>query len=429
FFVFCFLLGIADSGLSGISSIDYMFFLWLYLLFYPLLIFWGISIIFKAFRTGKSSRSIPGFVLTYGSLLLFSIIFGLVTGTDNIVLKAWYAITMNHKGPHIVHLMKEKSSKEYIRAVAWSSDGKSIATAGESKQITIWDASTMSIRHQLKQDWSSSAVDNITFSPDSRYVASGLRIVNVWKVTDGTLQATLVAPHVIPDMPQGIVIESLHFSPNGKILVVTYCHDKEIMIAYRTDNWQIAWSYVPQKYTYFQTPLVFTPDDNNVIIGVGEVGSNLRFLPKILILNTASGKYLRSIDKIHIDKPTALAISSDGKWVATGTETGSKTNGIENKDPVRLWNIETGKLIKELPVKCAVKSLAFSRNGKFLFGAKCDTHMARLTLAVWDIESGELVQEVRNSYLPNSLAVSPDGKKLAAACGYKLSIYEITTGN
>jgi WD40 repeat protein len=114
--------------------------------------------------------------------------------------------------------------------------------------------------------------------------------------------------------------------------------------------------------------------------------------------------------------------------VATGTSTGEryqrtdkKTNQVvtfDNKDPVRIWNVETGKLVRELPVNSRVWSLAFSQDDKYLFGATRNIN-------VWNAESGKMVQEISSNPEPMSLALSPDGKRLAAACQNKLSIYEI----
>ena len=342
-------------------------------------------------------------------------------------------MTKSYQEHQILRLFAEKPD-ELIKTVAWSPDGKSIATAGDSQRATIWDAKSLTIRLRLNQGERGYGNDNITFSPDGQYLVSGLKIINVWKVADGSTKAALIAPHITQGIPQEVGIVSMCFSPDGRMLVVVHGGPgKNIVIAYRTDNWQIAWSYEPQD-TLFTTPLVFTPDSKTVILGEGELfnsGSDYKFRPKILFLNAKSGKVLRSIDNIHTDNPTALAISRDGKWVATGTTTGSINSNLfpqGNKDPVRIWSVETGKLARELPVQSHVWSLAFSRDGKYLFGAKsqCHTH---LTLAVWDVEVGKMVQEIKNKPGPMSLVVSADGKKLAAACQNKLSIYEITSGN
>ena len=354
------------------------------------------------------------------------------------LMQGKYKTTTNHEERQITRPINEKSIDN--SAVDWSPDGKSIATAGDPMQVTIWDSVSLSIRHQLNQGIRNWGGGNITFSPDSKYLASGLGTVNVWNVADGTLQATLIAPHITTHKPQYRGIESLCYSPDGRMLVVVYSGDKQIVIAYRIADGKVAWTYEPQPTlepqrtkgsSLLTTPLVFTPDGKRVIFSTGEWSGydvNLKWLSRILLLDAESGEFLRSIDDIHMNIPTALALSHDGKWVATGTSTGEryqrtnkKTHQVvtfENKDPVRIWNVATGKLVRELPVHSRVWSLAFSQDGKYLFGATRDIN-------VWDTESGKMVQVMKSNPEPMSLALSPDGKRLAAACQNKLLIYEI----
>ena len=95
---------------------------------------------------------------------------------------------------------------------------------------------------------------------------------------------------------------------------------------------------------------------------------------------------------------------------------------------MRIWELATGKLAKELPVHSRVSRwlLAGMEN---IFSALKNDFKTYLTMAVWDVESGKMVQEIRNNAEPMNMAVSPDGKRLAAACQHRLSIYEIKTGN
>jgi WD40 repeat protein len=361
-----------------------------------------------------------------------------VADNENIFLKGWHAMTNNYQERQIIKLITETLNDKDVKGVAWSPDGKLLATAGElPESVVIWDSDTLSIRRQLDQGSRGDGYDNITFSPDGKYLASGLKTVNLWKVAGWSLQTTLIAPHITPGIPQDAGIKSLRFSPDGKMLVVAYNGDKRSVIAYRIADGKIAWTYDPQGITFrITTPLVFTPDGKRVIMGIYEFrgkGDNRREVYKILLLDATSGEVLRSIDDIHVMEPTALAISWNGKWVATGTRTGdgeqdSQNNIIENKDPVRIWDLATGKLVKEFPVHSRIQSLAFSRDGKYLFGSKND-FKTYLTMAVWDIASGKMVQEIRNNATPMNMAVSPDGKRLAAACQHRLSVYEIKAGN
>ena len=141
--------------------------------------------------------------------------------------------------------------------------------------------------------------DNITFSPDGKYLASGVSTVNLWKVAGWSLQTTLIAPPVRPNKIRNIGVKSLHFSPDGKMLVVAYTMGNESVIAYRVADGGIAWTYEPQRIMV-TTPLVFTPDGKRIILGIKEYGGkdvDFRDTYRILLLDAASGELLRSIDE------------------------------------------------------------------------------------------------------------------------------------
>ena len=82
------------------------------------------------------------FILYFLAVLILSIPIATkaVADDENIFLKGWHAMTKNHKERQIVRLIDEKKD-DVIKAVAWSPDGKSIATVGElPASVAIWDA-------------------------------------------------------------------------------------------------------------------------------------------------------------------------------------------------------------------------------------------------------------------------------------------------
>ncbi|MBI5920035.1 MAG: PD40 domain-containing protein [Betaproteobacteria bacterium] len=350
-------------------------------------------------------------------------------------------IANHHEERQVLRLKEETSGPGSITSVAWSPDGSLIAASGSSLNVTVWDARSLSVIRALDQGFKGHGENNIAFSPNGRFLASGLITVNLWDAASGKPINTLIAPHITPGIPQVINVQALAFSPDSHILVVGYYGDKRLVIAFRVDDGKILWTYELQRVIgipLMTTPIAFSADGKSVILGTGESGGpevNLKPLSRVLFLNAESGALIRSIDDIHVMHPTTLAISQNGRWIATGTSTGVKSStsnmttkqvvNVDNRDPVRIWDIATGKLFRELPVGSRVWSLAFSHDDKYVFGAKSER--SHLTLAVWDIESGRMVQEIRSNPGPMGLAISPDGRRLAAASQSKLAIYEIMT--
>ena len=117
--------------------------------------------------------------------------------------------------------------------------------------------------------------------------------------------------------------------------------------------------------------------------------------------HVADGKVARTF-KGHRDMILALALSPDGKTLATGS--------YDQK--IKLWNVADGTERKTLSGhNGAVFGLAFRGDGKLLASASADR-----TVKLWDVASGErrdtLSQPSKEQF---AVAWSADGKRLAAA--------------
>ena len=122
---------------------------------------------------------------------------------------------------------------KWIRDVAATADGATIASVADDMVCRLWDAETGALRHELRghevqtPHHYPSMLFACAFSPDGRYLATGDKVghVVVWDVADGRPAATLEAPVMYtwdPVQRRHSIggIRALAFTPDGTALAV-----------------------------------------------------------------------------------------------------------------------------------------------------------------------------------------------------------------
>ena len=120
--------------------------------------------------------------------------------------------------------------------------------------------------------------------------------------------------------------------------------------------------------------------------------------------------------KAHLDTVHSLAISPDGKVLASGS----------GDDTIKLWSLPGGQLATTLTGHTnSVFSLAISPDGKMLASGSGDK-----TIRLWSLPGGQLVATlVGHAGVVSSLAISPDGKVLASGSGDKtIKLWSLVEG-
>ena len=333
---------------------------------------------------------------------------------------------------------------------AWSPDGKFVAVGGAGVSVSIWDSTT----HQLLRTLAlkgNAPYGSVAFSPDGRYLAAGSNVISIWDAKTGEWIRDIVGPFIDPTRPQPRSIRSLAFSPDSKNLIAAYigASEREGMVLtsialYRADTGQTLYAFEPKGL--LGTQMLFTADGKYFLDGryenllvlnhEGKPTGDTEYKTYVDIWDALTGKLARNITPVHVMSPTALALSSDNKLIATATSTGTKESNrneitdkwqnIDNQDPIRIWDFASGRLVKELVGgKSAVISMSFNPNGRYLVSCQWDKNDQ--TIWVWDVANGSVVDRLETSKRagpPMGCMFSPDGSRLAAVNGEELILIE-----
>jgi WD40 repeat protein len=261
--------------------------------------------------------------------------------------------------------------------VAFSPDGKTLATGGQDNHVRFWDATTGLERRAIETHRAAAGVSRIAFFPDGKTLASaswaGDGTVKLWDVARGKERQLLGQDRGgIPVLAVALSGKRLAWGNAATIHVHDVEANRELHVLYGSAAIDSA---------------AFSPDDKVLATSNGDT--------TVRLWNVATGQPIRDLTTFPCTATGShsVAFAPDGRSIVIASRN------------VRIWDLVTDQEGPALPTTESVFYVAFSPDGRWLAAA---TFRA---IHLWATETQNHVHSWPGRV--TSIAFAPDGNRIA----------------
>jgi WD40 repeat protein len=281
-----------------------------------------------------------------------------------------------------------------VSSVAYSPDGRFVASGSADSSVKIWDL------EKGRELWTlpdhDEAVKSVAYSPDGRRIVSGAAdyAIKLWDVETGEQLRNLTG--------HSNVVNSVAYSPDGKF-VVSGSTDRTVKL-WDAENGRNLWTF--SGHSLWVNAVCYSPD--------GRVIASASRDSTVKLWDTGTGDLLRTFSG-YAGEVVAVQFSPNGRFVASGSSDGS----------ISIWDAGDGRKERTLlGHEGVVRTLVFSPNGRHIASAST----VDSTIRIWDADTGRQIRSFGAAGV-DSLSYSPDGRRIASgSMDNAVRLWEAETG-
>jgi WD40 repeat protein len=290
-------------------------------------------------------------------------------------------------------LRRIAAHRDWVRALAFSPDGKYLASGGNDHDVCIWNVADGERLYVLRghQMW----VNDVGFSSDGRLLASSGEdgVVQLWDPRQGEhIRALEKAPDSQGERLNGLDFAPLDFATMSYLLAVGSRAGVVYIWDTRTGKWlrTLRGHMLPVRSVSFSA-------DGRMLASGGDDGTIHLWDPQTGVAWPALSGHSKIVRSVAFS-PVKGSFS-----IFSGSDDGT----------IRCWDAPSQNLTGTLDLFTkGISCICFKPDGKTLISAGPGN-----LVQLWDVASGDTVGSQEHTDKPTSVACSPDGNLIASGGG------------